>query len=354
MDIFLFATLFVAFISVFATLASIIRWNDWWIRVFDFPRLQVSILLVISLFLAVFSLSFAETWHFIIPALVVVSILYQAYKIYPYTVFAPKKVLSSGSVEPENCLSVLISNVLMTNKQSKRLLDIVKEKSPDLLLTLESNKWWEEELKPLEADFPYNVKVPLENLYGMHLYSRLELINPVIKYRIEKDVPSIETRIKLRTGKTARLFCLHPAPPSPTQNDTSGPRDAELLRVADELDAGPETLLVMGDLNDVAWSRTTTLFLKLSGLLDPRMGRGFFNTFHAGNVLLRWPLDHLFHSNDFKLVNMQRQKNIGSDHFPIYSQIVFQPSAEQRQSTTEAPDADERKHAREKINEPDK
>ena len=78
----------------------------------------------------------------------------------------------------------------------------------------------------------------------------------------------------------------------------------------------------MGDLNDVAWSRTTRLFQRISGLLDPRVGRHYINTFHADYPLLRWSLDHVFHSTDFALVDMQRLAHIGSDHFPVY--VVLQ------------------------------
>ena len=46
------------------------------------------------------------------------------------------------------------------------------------------------------------------------------------------------------------------------------------------------------------------------------------NTFHADYPLLRWSLDHIFHSTDFGLVEMKRLPHIGSDHFPIY--VVLQ------------------------------
>ena len=103
----------------------------------------------------------------------------------------------------------------------------------------------------------------------------------------------------------------------------------------------------MGDLNDVAWSRTTRLFQRISGLLDPRVGRYFMNTFHADYPLLRWSLDHIFHSTDFGLVEMKRLSHIGSDHFPIY--VVLQTGKvfeQQQQSLDETPsDAEEAEDA---------
>ena len=90
-------------------------------------------------------------------------------------------------------------------------------------------------------------------------------------------------------------------------------------------------LLVTGDLNDVAWSRTTRQFRRLSRLLDPRVGRGMFNTFHAGHWFLRWPLDHIFHSDHFTLRSIRRLPSIGSDHFPLLSELVLTPHLKDEQ-----------------------
>jgi endonuclease/exonuclease/phosphatase (EEP) superfamily protein YafD len=95
-------------------------------------------------------------------------------------------------------------------------------------------------------------------------------------------------------------------------------RDAELLSVAKEIkELGDVPVIVAGDFNDVAWSRSTHLFQRTGGLLDPRVGRGLFNTWDSGNWLLRYPLDHVFASRHFFLVELQRLPDIGSDHFPI-------------------------------------
>ena len=202
----------------------------------------------------------------------------------------------------------------------------------------------------IEKDYLYRVPVPLDNLYGMHLYSRLELKDIEVKFILSDEIPSIHTMVILPSGQPVQLYCLHPKPPSPTEAKDSTLRDAELLIVGDQIKDLDESCIVMGDLNDVAWSRTTRLFQRISGLLDPRVGRHFVNTFHADYPLLRWSLDHIFHSTDFALVKMQRLPHIGSDHFPVY--VVLQTSRvfEQVQDELEQTDADEQE-AQEAIQE---
>ncbi|VTP64526.1 Uncharacterized protein conserved in bacteria [Serratia rubidaea] len=100
-------------------------------------------------------------------------------------------------------------------------------------------------------------------------------------------------------------------------------------------------VIVTGDLNDVAWSTTTRLFLKISGLLDPRRGRGMYSTFHAGYPFLRWPLDHVFHSDDFVLGSLRRLPGIGSDHFPIMAELVYSPKKGAQQESLQRESEDE-------------
>jgi endonuclease/exonuclease/phosphatase (EEP) superfamily protein YafD len=105
----------------------------------------------------------------------------------------------------------------------------------------------------------------------------------------------------------------------------------------------------VGDLNDVAWSYTTELFTKISGMLDPRIGRGFYNTFHAKMPFLRFPLDHVFCSTDFKLVKLSRLENFSSDHFPILISLQYEQRAKTQQEEPQA-DKDDIELAEEKLN----
>ena len=183
----------------------------------------------------------------------------------------------------------------------------------------------------------------------MLLYSRLEIGKSEIHYLIEKDVPSFELAITTKTRKKFKLFTVHPKPPSPSQNSTSLPRDAELIAIGKKAAISDLPVLVTGVLNDVAWSHTTRLFMRISGLLDPRMGRGFFNTYHAHYPLLRRPLDHMFVSPHFKLKSIRRLDNFNSDHFPICAELTIYDKEHSKKNLDEKTISDLRE-AQDKIN----
>jgi hypothetical protein len=100
------------------------------------------------------------------------------------------------------------------------------------------------------------------------------------------------------------------------------PRDAEPIAVAKSVSQKWSTCNSRWRSNDVAWSSTT--FRKISGLLDPRIGRGMLNTFHVQVPIARWPMDHLFHSS---LLCASSKATINcSDHFPLYTSLAYTPS----------------------------
>ena len=235
-------------------------------------------------------------------------------------------------------MRIIASNVKMSNEEYSVLADLVRERDPHIAVFMETNGKWLAELAPLKERMPFSVEQPQENSYGMLLFSRLPLVGPEVRFLVLPEIPSIRTAVALPDGRRFRLHVLHPEPPVPYEG-TLG-RDGELILTAREAKADPLPTLVTGDLNDVAWSRTTRRFQRLSGLLDPRIGRGFFNTFDARFPFLRWPLDHLFHSAHFRLAGLERLPNIGSDHFPMLFRLALAES-EAAGDKPAAPDADD-------------
>ena len=322
-------------VPIIASLLPLLRCSHWTVRVFDFPRLQIAF---VSLLLIIASVIITNEpmWMLALQIINALCLLYQLYKISAYGPWHRKQVLDAQGPDDERTLSILNSNVLTPNRDYQKVLDMVARYQPDLFLTLETDAWWEDKLQPLEQHYPYTVKIPLDNLYGMHLYSRLELSDTEVRYWVKEDIPSIVSKVILRSGEQIKIYCLHPEPPAPGESDVSTPRDAELLLAGKEIDHTDETVIVFGDMNDVAWSHTTRLFQKISGLLDPRVGRGLFNTFHAHHWFLRWPLDHMFVSNDFLVKKLLRLGNVGSDHFPVYAKFQYHPKAEALQPELKA------------------
>ncbi|HEY7773942.1 MAG TPA: endonuclease/exonuclease/phosphatase family protein [Marinagarivorans sp.] len=315
-----------AAILVLATLLPITHISHWVVRGLDFPRLQIAAASVALLTASVLLLDAEAPTSLAIIICYTLVAVYQGWWIFPYTPLFPHQVQSSKTITPERRLRILSSNVLMPNKNANALLALINQYHPDIIVTLESNLWWQQHLDTLADQYPHSIKCPTDNLYGMHVYSKRALKNGRVDYLIDEHIPSMRATITLDSGDEVRLHFLHPTPPSPTENETSSDRDSELIIVAKELRNYKKPVIVTGDLNDVAWSKTTHLFRHLSGLKDPRIGRGMFNTFHASYWFLRWPLDHLFHSDHFALKSIRRLKLKGSDHFALFTELNLKPS----------------------------
>lgn len=279
-------------------------------------------------------------------AALAIALGYQAYRILPVTPLVPVQAVPAQGCAQESRTRLLIVNVLQSNRRAGPLLDILRQIDPDMLLAVETDAWWNRVLSVLEPEYPFSVRQPQDDTYGMHLFSKLELLDPQVRFLLDEHVPSIKSGVRLRSGAVLDFYGVHPKPPTPGQDTAQ--RDAELVIVGREVRAGGKAAIVAGDLNDVAWSQTNDLFQSISGLLDPRIGRGLFATFNANWPLLRWPLDHVYFEESLTVLGMERLGDIGSDHFPVYVALCHAPEAAAKQ---DAPDAGprEREQASEAI-----
>src|SRR5690606_1569869 len=109
-------------------------------------------------------------------------------------------------------LSILVANVYQHNVEHQLLINLIRERNPDLLLTLETDSIWQEALRPATDAFPERVTTPLSNTYGMHLYSELPLRQTRVRHLLDKEIPSIKTYVQLRNGVWVELHAVHPKP----------------------------------------------------------------------------------------------------------------------------------------------
>ena len=310
-------------VAIILTIFPFIAVDHWTVRVFDFPHLQLTVLTMIAFLIYFFKFNFLNKIDVAFVIVLLSCFIFQVTKIFPYTLFADYEV-HEASRSYTSSFSIYTANVLQENENIADVLEDVQKFDADILLFTETDEKWQRNLTKSFGK-RHKIEIPLNNTYGMLLYSKLEIIDAKVKYMVEDTIPSIHAKIILTSKDTIQLFAIHPAPPTPQHNPSSVDRDAEMMKIAKLTRESEYPVLVMGDFNDVAWSETTALFQEISGLLDLRKGRGLYNTYNAKSYLMRWPLDHIFSSPEFRLLDVQLGENTNSDHFPFYSRLSFEP-----------------------------
>lgn len=332
--------LFVFFVSV-ATLCSHLPGRSWVLRVCDFPRAQVlaiGLVLIALLILAMFT-GFPLnpkrgpiTWVF--TTLLVVSVILQGLWALQFTSLRPVTVrhacLSPKSMKDSvDSFRLVTANVDFENSDPSKAMRMLMDQDPDLLAMVETDDTWDELIEGYRSQYPYIIKELREKGRGVAVLSRLPIEHSEIKYLVDQDRPSIWMRVCLPSAGCVQVIITHPAPPGlPKRNGggrhSSKKRDIELNLIASYIGDRPnEHWILAGDFNDVGWSWTTLKAKRVSGLSDPRIGRGMYNTFPAAYPFLRYPIDHVLVSDAFELVEMRRLENIGSDHLPLLADLVL-------------------------------
>lgn len=340
-------------IFILATILPFVRSDFWTFRILEYPRLQKLIIGLTIFAFIIGAKQFTGQWFWWMMIPMVGCIIYLIVKVFPYTIFGPKEMKRIAKSLPEAELKIFTANVLQENNDYSKLLQQIKDMDPDIIFLVETDNDWRNETEILNKNYPYSLKHPLDNTYGLLFYSRLKVTESSVKFLVKKEVPSIEATILLPGGVPVKLYGLHPKPPVPEESLHSSAKDKELMKVALAIEHLKDPCVVMGDLNDVAWSHVTELFRKVSGLLDPRRGRGFYSTFNANHRWMRFPLDYIFCSSHFVLRNMKRMPHNGSDHFAMFIHLQYNPSLSSNQEKPHA-DKEEKEDAVEKATGPAK
>ena len=310
------AFLGLATILVLLTALPLVETDEWWVRLWDYPRLQIAALLAIALTGLVLAGPRRGRAFWLAVGGSLAALTWQLAQVAAYLPGWPVEVAAAKRCAPGRELTLLNANVLLTNKDFGSLTERIEQLDPDLVLLLEPGEQWAQAIAPIYDRYPHRLGELLPNTYGLILLSKLPLEGARIRRLVDPHIPSVKAGLMLRSGEIVDFYGLHPEPPYP--GDDSGERDAELVRVGREVRASGRAAIVMGDLNDVAWSHTSRLFRRLSGTRDPRIGRGLYPTFPASLPLLAWPLDHIFVTPHFKVTAIDRLPDVGSDHRPMF------------------------------------
>ncbi|MBA2430789.1 MAG: endonuclease/exonuclease/phosphatase family protein, partial [Chthoniobacterales bacterium] len=192
-----------------ATAIALVETDEWWIRILDFPRLQIAIGLVVALIVLWWSRPARAKS---IAVMSVVALAWQVWLILPYTPAWKAQMIAAKACPAGQSVRFLLANVLQDNRNAELLLEVARDTDPDIILLTEIDAWWAGEVESLTASRPSTILEPRSNTYGMGLYSRLPLVGGEVRYLLEDDIPSIRTRVALPSGYQFTLWGVHPAP----------------------------------------------------------------------------------------------------------------------------------------------
>ena len=336
--------------AVIATVLSMLPHKVWWMRIWDFPRIQILLLGLVMLACGVFvapDQQAMRTIWLVTFGLLILSVIQQIRWAVRMTPLARVEVPSADD-SGVGTLRVIASNVDYTNAGRHAAMRSLVSHEPDLLALVEVDQHWASVLEGAdEAEengegendrFPHRLSELISDGRGMALLSRVPLHDATIRHLVLDDRPSIWATIKgsdvegslASDDQLIGICVLHPPPPGLEKQDkdermSSKPRDIELQVAAQMIADSPiEHWIMIGDFNDVGWSRTTEHAKATGGLLDPRIGRGFFNTFPARRPLLRYPIDHVLVTRALRVARLERLNDIGSDHLPLLADLRVQ------------------------------
>lgn len=342
------AYLILTVLLLILTILPKIQHSHWIFRTPEFGKIQITFFILLTFVLGFFADRPAGFWYY--QGFLLFLFVYHGITLIKYTPLYPIKK-HFWRQQSSKRLKFISANVYQFNEEYERFIELIKKYKPDFFLTMESNKGWEQALQSLEEEYQYQHKVTLENTYGMHFYSKTKIRSAKTHYFVADDIPSIEAHMETDDGFKFVFFGVHPPPPSPTEEETSKERDGDLLSTAKRVTEIDEPIIVVGDFNNVAWSKSSILFRKTSHLIDPRIGRSFVSTFHARYQLLRFPIDLMFHSENIFIEDLKTLENFGSDHLPVYCEFYIDHHNTEQEERIDTATREEKKEAEEMIQE---
>ena len=306
--------------------------HRWWVRAMEFPRMQIALIAALVLIAAVV----LEAWTGAILALAALAV--QTAWIIPFTPLVPKELRLADGEKPDD-VEFLASNVLMQNTDFAAILAEISRVDPDVLLLMETDARWIAAMAPALALYDTVLTEPRDDCYGMILATRLKVRDARLMRLATDGRPSAFAELETPGGTVFRFMGLHPAPPVPGEDTVA--RDAQVLHAARYAREADMPVVVMGDFNTAAWSRTAHRFKAAGGFLDPRIGRSPLPSFDARSWIMRLPIDQLYLTGDVSLVNFSRGPQVGSDHFPMQARLRFDADLARRLNRDVVPLSDE-------------
>ena len=226
-------------------------------------------------------------------------------------------------------LDIIAFNTLTRNPRKAEVTAYLGAEAPDLFALVEVDTRWLEALRQALPGYTIVEAAPQPDNFGMLLALRsdragLSLESSRVIAALtpsERSFPSIEARLRLE-GRPLDLLVLHTMPPKGAGE--AGLRDRQLAAAASWAAARSAPALILGDLNITRFSPRFAELLRVGGLQDSALGRGYQASWPYPMLpILGIPIDQALYGRGIRVLDRRVGPGLGSDHRPIELAIAL-------------------------------
>ncbi|MEQ1950677.1 endonuclease/exonuclease/phosphatase family protein [Mesorhizobium yinganensis] len=234
-------------------------------------------------------------------------------------------------LDPERPVYKLLQlNLRYDNQTPERVLSMIGQIRPDVVMLEEVSDLWGAKLELLKAAYPFRILCPYpKKLSGVAILSRRPFA--------EGTSPSCDGRgvFALATinfgGTSADIAALHLGWPWPY------PQHWEIGGLTPYFQRIGETAILAGDLNAVPWSQATSRVAEAGGLtLMPSPGATWF-PFGVPESLrfAGLPIDNVLAKGGVEIHSIRTLDSVGSDHLPVLVEFSLKPKPAEPELATD-------------------
>lgn len=214
-------------------------------------------------------------------------------------------------------LTVLTINLWSANRRIADVDELIRSANPDIIVAQEGWAPWKQYFEGLAPEYRVHVGCRYDSDCNVVILSRLRLIETVAPF--DNGIAAVRLELPARFGAGAvDVLGVHLTRPT-----SAAARRRQLVRVRAVSEALAPSVLAAGDFNATPWSRLREFDAAVPAT---RRTRAMF-TWPAparlfGPLRLRAPvavapIDHIYASADWRVVEVRRGPDVGSDHYPV-------------------------------------
>ncbi len=213
----------------------------------------------------------------------------------------------------------LLSNVLILSRGYGRILSLVRETAPDVVVLQELSPEWKDALAGLALTYPYLAGNSPEDRFGIGVWSKIPMRSRILP-ATGAGRTSVEAELAFPEGDLT-LVVTHPVPPMGSRGTQL--RNEQLVAIGRHASQLSRPVVVVADLNATPWSHGFREFERVSGLRDSSRTAGLTPTWPSFLPGMRIPLDHCLVSPGIRVVEKRAGPFVSSDHLPLIVSLAL-------------------------------